>query len=413
MKLTKTLAALCVMGGALLAFSACKDSSGDGNTSGAPSDSGVSRKYALQMTLDATGDNIKVGGKAINDSNGDSSAVSDIRTDTEEGKTDSSGEHASELQRCGKRYFEEISAGFNNTEGFRTNIVLDVKNGTWVNSGVTTNGNPRTAIAGMLFDFNKYKDAQDKDIYDFFYLAFKPTIGANGITGVTAFFERYSGVKKTDKGIYTSDKAASALGSNYIPTDVNGTWDDTLYTPDQNKTWSKTLQNTDWYKDNDGNAIIGVDVKQIEKGVFTVRIGKISYTVGETAQPFTPSIFKQTWQTTFAGGTTMGKGGETSTKTGDSGYIKDYLNWTHVEKNNKDSNLKGGVLVYGFAPYGTRPIACYYTCNTKLTSNTADNTTSRYDYVGDWNVANELDVDGVETKVFYEEGNVVHKYIYY
>lgn len=109
----------------------------------------------------------------------------------------------------------------------------------------------------------------------------------------------------------------------------------------------------------------------------------------------------------------MGKGGETSTKTGDSGYIKNYLNWTHVVKDDKDSNLKGGVLVYGFAPYGTKPVAAYYTCNTKLSSNTTDNTASQHDYVGDWNVANTLDADGVTDKIFYEEGNVVHEYIYY
>ena len=144
-------------------------------------------------------------------------------------------------------------------------------------------------------------------------------------------------------------------------------------------------KDTDYYLDADGNAIIGVDVKQMTKGVYTVRIGKINYLVGDAAQEFSPSAFKQTWQTTFTGKWKMGEGGETSAKIGASGYIKDYLNWTHVDKNDKDSNLKGAVLVYGFAPYGTKPVAAYYTCNTKLGSNTEDSTTSRYDYVGDWN----------------------------
>lgn len=285
MKMTKTIAALGILGAALLAFASCKDTSGDGNTSGAPSGSFVPEKYALQMTVDATGNEIKVNDNAINDSNGDDSAVSKILPDTDDGKTTSTG-HETERQRCGKRFFHEISGGFNNTEGFRTNIVLS-KDGTWVNSDVlTASGKPRTAGAGMLFDFNEYKVGNDKT-YDFFFLSFQPTISNGAITGVTAYFERYSGVKKTKEGIYSGHKAAKALGSNYIPTDANGTWDESLYTPDQEKTWKATLaKDTDWYIDNDGNAIIGVDVKQLEKGVYTIRIGKITYDVGGTAQPF-------------------------------------------------------------------------------------------------------------------------------
>lgn len=393
MKLTKTLAALGILGAALLAFASCKDSSGDGNTTAFIS--GVPAKYALQMTVD--GNSIKVGDKALIDSNADDEKpiIADDATE---------GEAELKLSKTGKRFFKEISAGLNNTEGFRTNIVLNVKDGTWTN---TTSG--RTAGAGMLFDFNKYNDA-----YDFFFLSFKPTIADGKISSITAYFERYSGVKKYKEGIYSGHTAASALGSNYIPKDANGTWDESLYAPADGKTWSKSLAvTTDYYLDNDGNAIIGVDVKQMTKGVYTVRIGKINYLVGDAAQEFSPSAFKQTWQTTFTGGTKMGEGGETSTKTGDSGYIKSYANWTHVDKNDKDSNLKGGVLVYGFAPYGTKPVAVYYTCNTKLGSNEVDNPTSRYDYVGDWNVANTLDADGVTDKIFYEEGNVVHEYIYY
>ncbi len=415
MKLTKTLAALGILGAALLAFASCKDTSGEGKTTGYVS--GVPAKYALQMTVDATEGKIKVGDDALVDSNADTlkKIIADDATE---------GEEALKLSKTGKRFFKEISAGLNNTEGFRTNIVLNVKDGTWTNA---TSG--RTAGAGMLFDFNKYNDA-----YDFFFLSFKPTIADGKISSITAYFERYSEVKKTKEGIYSGHTAASALGSNYIqetnsyvdskdgPADNSkdytlktvGKWLDTLYNPVAGATCKKVLaKGTDYYLDADGNAIIGVDVKQITKGVYTVRIGKINYLVGDAAQEFSPSAFKQTWQTTFTGGTKMGEGGETSAKTGDSGYIKDYANWTHVDKNDKDSNLKGGVLVYGFAPYGTKPVAVYYTCNTKLDSNTADSDTSRYDYVGDWNVANTLDADGVTDKIFYEEGNVVHEYIYY
>ncbi len=417
MKLTKTLAALGILGAALLAFASCKDSSGDGNTTGAIS--GVPEKYALQMTVD--GNSIKVGDEALIASNADDKKpiIADDATE---------GEEELKLSKTGKRFFKEISAGFNNTEGFRTNIVLNVKDGTWYNST-----SKRTAGAGMLFDFNEYKVGSDKT-YDFFFLSFKPTISAGKIAGVTAYFERYSKVKKTKEGIYSGHTAASALGSNYIqetnsyvdsedgPADNNkdytlktvGKWLDTLYNPVAGATCRKVLaKDTDYYLDADGNAIIGVDVKQMTKGVYTVRIGKINYLVGDAAQEFSPSAFKQTWQTTFTGDTKIGEGGETSAKTGASGYIKDYLNWTHVDKNDKDSNLKGAVLVYGFAPYGTKPVAAYYTCNTKLGSNTEDSTTSRYDYVGDWNVANTLDADGVTDKIFYEEGNVVHEYIYY
>lgn len=420
MKLTKTIAALGILGAALLAFASCKDSSGDGNTTGGMP--GVPAKYALQMTVDASEGKIKVDDDALVDSNADTlkKIIADDATE---------GEEELKLSKTGKRFFKEISPGFNNTEGFRTNIVLNVKDGTWYNST-----SKRTAGAGMLFDFNEYKVGSDKT-YDFFFLSFKPTIATGtGITGITAYFERYKGVKKYKEGIYSGHTAASALGSNYIqetnsyvdsedgPADNNkdytlktvGKWLDTLYKPVAGATCKKNLtKDKDYYLDNDGNAIIGVDVKQITKGVYTVRIGKINYLVGDAAQEFSPSAFKQTWQTTFTGNTKMGEGGETSTKTGASGYIKDYLNWTHVDKNDKDSNLKGGVLVYGFAPYGTKPVAVYYTCNTKLGSNTADSDTSRYDYVGDWKVPATVDADGVTDKIFYEEGNVVHEYIYY
>lgn len=414
MKMTKTIAALGILGAALLAFASCKDSSGDGNTTGFVP--GVPAKYALQMTVDATGNNIEVGKKAITDSNGDDTAVTEILADTDEGKTTATG-HEAERQRCGKRFFKEISAGLNNTEGFRTNIVLNVKDGTWRS---TDTG--RTAGAGMLFDFNEYKVGNDKT-YDFFFLSFKPVFNNEGtaITGVKAYFERYSGVKKTKEGIYTSHTAASALGSNYVQS-VVGTWKNKLYTPAENETYEVALTSgSDYYTDTNGNIIIGVDVKQLntdaKKGIYTIRIGKITYDVGGTTQTFSPSAFKQTWKTSFGSTKEIGKCGENSDHTDTNAYIHNestaYTNWTHVEKNNKDSNLKGAVLVYGFAPYGTKPVAAYYTCNTKLSSNTPDNTASQCDYVGDWNVANTLDADGVEDKIFYEEGNVVHEYIYY
>jgi|GEM_PF-3111957 len=396
MKITKTLAILCVVGAGLFAFASCKDNSGDGDTSG--------NKWAITMTVDATGDNIKVGQKAITDSNAESEEAA-IVEDTEAGKTETTN-HELERQRCGKRFFKEISGGFNNTEGFRTNIFLDIKNGVWNNT--TTN---RQAGAGMLFDFYEYEKVAGTKTYDFFFLSFKPQFEGNAVKSVICYFERYSGVKKYKEGIYSSHSNASALGSNYIQTAV-GTWDNTLYTPEQGKTWKATLEKeSDYYLDADGNVIIGVNVKQKEKGVYTVDIGKVSYTVGETAQDFSPSAFKKSWRTTFAKKTTMGVCGETAAKTGDTGYIKDYTNWTHVDKKTKDSNLKGGVLVYGFAPYGTKPVASFYTCNNKLGSNTVDTDDSHNDYVGDWNVPASVDAD--DQDALYCDGGVVHEYVEY
>ena len=143
MKLTKTLAALGILGAALLAFASCKDSSGEGKTTGYIP--GVPAKYALQMTVDASEGNIKVGDDALVDSNADTTKkiIADDATE---------GEEELKLSKTGKRFFKEISAGLNNTEGFRTNIFLNVKDGTWHNST-----SKRTAGAGMLFDFNEYK----------------------------------------------------------------------------------------------------------------------------------------------------------------------------------------------------------------------------------------------------------------
>ena len=403
MKMTKTFAALGILGAALLAFASCKDSSGDGAITGGESAKGVPTKYALQMTVDATGDNIKVGGKAIIDSN--TLAEATILADTEEGKTTAST-HELERQRCGKRFFKEISGGLNNTEGFRTNIVLDLKNGTWVNAETG-----RTAGAGMLFDFNKYKDDQNKDIYDFFFLSFKPEFNSSGylITNqIQMNFERYTGVKKTEKGIYSSVTEAKALGDCYVQTARGGN----VWTDVANLTNILTYELEDGFYYDAGNQriIIGVDVKQLSKGLYTVRVGTINYLVKDEPTEFTPSQFKQSWQTTFTSERTIGACGDPDgvSRIASSAYD----NWTHVGDDDA-SNLKGAVLVYGFAPYGTKPVASYYTCSTKLSSNTVDNTDSRVDYVGDWNVANELDVDGVEDKIFYEEGNVVQEYVYY
>ncbi len=412
MKITKTLAILCVVGAGLFAFASCKDNSGDGDTSG--------NKWAITMTVDATGDNIKVGQKAITDSN-NPDATDTIIAD------DATGEEELKLSKTGKRFFKEISAGFNNTEGFRTNIFLDLKNGTWKNADGS-----RQAGAGMLFDFYEYEKEAGKKTYDFFFLSFKPKFNGNAVDSVTCYFERYSGVKKYKEGIYSSHPNASALGSNYIqetksyvtnangPADKDkdytlktvGTWLDTLYNPVAGATCKINLtKDNGYYLDNDGNIIIGVNVKQKEKGVYTVDIGKVSYTVGETAQDFSPSAFKKSWRTTFAKKTTVGVCGETAAKTGDTGYIKDYLNWTHVDKKTKDSNLKGGVLVYGFAPYGTKPVASFYTCNNKLGSNTVDTDDSHNDYVGDWNVPASVDAD--DQDALYCDGGVVHEYVEY
>ena len=408
MKLTKTLAALGILGAALLAFASCKDTSGDGKITGIIP--GVAKKWAQEMTVDATGDNIEVGKKAITDSNGDDNAVTEILADTEAGKTNPSG-HEAERQRCGKRFFKEFTSGFNNNEGFRMNIVLS-KDGTWTNDDVTTKGNPRTATAGVLFDFYEYEKQAGKKTYDFFFLAFKPTITAGtGITGITAYFERYSEVKKYKEGIYTSDAAASALGSNYVPTDKAGAWDSTLHPASAGITWSMNLEKDKDYKlDNDGNAIIGVDIKQLENGLYTVSFGTIKYYVGSEEQEFSVTNFKQGWNTKFTPGQTIGKGGDPNGTSSISGYD----NWTHISKTDKSTNLKGGVLTYAFAPYGTKPVVNYFICSTSKSSGSTDTQDSQVDYVGDWKVPATLDErPGVTDKIFYEEGNVVHEYIYY
>ena len=406
MKLTKTMAVLAIcIGAGLFALAGCKNNAGDGDTEKAGN---VAEKWALKMTVDATGDNIKVGDKAIIDSNagGESSDnTGTIVADTEAGKSTATG-HELERQHCGKRFYQEITAGLNNTEGFRTNIVINVKDGTWRNADTN-----RTAGAGMLFDFYEYKNSEGTKTYDFFFLSFKPEFSSNAVTSVTAYFERYSGVaKKLKKGIYSRHDAATALGSNYIQESV-GTWDARLYTPSEGKTFKKTLTKGNGYTvDADGNIIIGVDVKQFTKGVYTVRIGTISYTVNGEAQTLSPTAFKQSWKTSFAKKLDMGECGETSAKTGATGYIKNYEHWTHVKNGDKDSNLKGGVMVYGFAPYGTKPVASYFTCNTKLKSGEVETADSNTDYVGDWNRVNEL--DGAQHTVIYEDG-VKYESVYY
>ena len=181
MKITKTLAALCVLGAGLMAITSCKDSSGDMAVTGAVS--GVPAKYALEVTVDATGDEIKVGKKAISDSNEGTEV--EIVENTVEGKTTPAG-HETEQQQCGKRAFKEISSGLNNNCGFRTNIVLDTTKGTWLNSETS-----RKANVGMLFDFKQYNGK-----FDFFYISFVPQFSGSSVTGVTCYFERYSEVKK-------------------------------------------------------------------------------------------------------------------------------------------------------------------------------------------------------------------------
>ena len=384
MKFTRTFAALCAAG-TLLAFVSCKDESGDGVTTG--------NKWALTMTVDATGDNIKVGGKAITDSN----EMTEDTIVSDEENTNLS------LSKTGKRFFKEISGGLNNTEGFRTNIVLDLANGTWSNSTAS-----RTAGAGMIFDFYEYEKDGKTKTYDFFFLSFKPQFTNGAFTGVICYFERYSGVKKYKAGIYSSDANASALGSNYIQTAV-GTWDSTLYTPDKGKTWSKSLVDTkDYtYDETSKTVTIGVDVKQNTAGEYTVSIGQIIYTLKDDTTQTGVANFDKAWTTAFIFGTQMGKGGDPA----GTSCIADYTNWTHVSKDTS-KNLKGGVMVYGFAPYGTKPVASYYTCSTKAASNaTPDGTT---DYVGDWNTANKVDTrEGVKDYMIYEEGGVEHEYIYY
>lgn len=407
MKLTKTLAALGILGAALLAFASCKDTSGDGKTTNIIP--GVAKKWALSMTVDATEGNIKVGDDAITDSN--ETTTDKVVADTTEGKSTAAG-HELELQRCGKRFFQEFTSGFNNNEGFRMNIVLS-KDGTWTNTDVKTNGNPRTATAGVLFDFYEYEKQAGNKTYDFFFLAFKPTITAGtGITGITAYFERYSEVKKYKEGIYSSHAKASALGSNFIQTAV-GTWDGTLYPASAGKTWSMNLEKDKDYKlDADGNAIIGVDIKQLqnENGLYTVSFGTIKYYVGSEEQEFSVTNFKQGWKTKFTPGQTIGKGGDPNGTSSISGYD----NWTHISKTDKSTNLKGGVLTYAFAPYGTKPVVNYFICSTSKSSGSTDSQDSEVDYVGDWKVPATLDErPGVTDKIFYEEGNVVHEYIYY
>lgn len=401
MKLTKTLAALGILGAALLAFASCKDSSGEGKiTNIIP---GVTKKWAQEMTVDATGDNIKKGDDAITDSNG--TTTDKVVDDTTEGKTTITG-HELERQNCGKRFFKEFTSGFNNNEGFRMNIVLS-KDGTWTNSD---EDNPRTATAGVLFDFYEYEKQAGNKTYDFFFLAFKPTITAGKISGITAYFERYSGVKKYKEGIYSRHAAASALGKNYIPTNKDGAWDEHLYDPADNKTWSKLLTNADYKLDADGNAIIGVDVKQLQNGLYTVSFGNIKYYVGTEEQEFSVTNFKQSWKTKFTPGQTIGKGGDPAGVSSISGYD----NWRHVKKDDKTTNLMGGVLTYAFAPYGTKPVVKYFICSTSKSSGSTDTQDSGVDYVGDWKVPATLDErPGVTDKIFYEEGNVVHEYIYY
>jgi len=68
-------------------------------------------------------------------------------------------------------------------------------------------------------------------------------------------------------------------------------------------------------------------------------------------------------------------------------------------------------LVYGFAPYGTKPVASFYTCNNKLGSNTVDTDDSHNDYVGDWNVPASVDAD--DQDALYCDGGVVHEYVEY
>lgn len=402
MKMTKTFAALGILGAALFAFAACKDSSGDALITGAPSASGVPTKYALQLTVDSTGNNIKVGDKAIKNSNELTEGTIIADNATGEGVDDNL-----KLSATGKRAFKEITAGLNNTEGFRTNIVLDLKNGTWKNG-------TRTAGAGMLFDFNKYKVNSD-ETYDFFFLSFKPMYKNDGTldTGkIQMNFERYTEVKKLKEGIYSNHDEAKCLGKCFVQSsDYGDAWGNTAAISNI-RTYYPT---TGFTYDAEAQTItIGVDVKQLTKGLYNVRIGKIKYVVGdvgsETEQTFTPEAFKQSWHTKFPSSTALQVGTcgdpEGATK------IENYTKWKHVGDNSA-SNLKGAVLVYGFAPYGTKPVACYYTCNTKLSSDTVDNTDSRVDFVGDWNRANELDASTGNSSVIYEEGNVIHEYYYY
>lgn len=415
MKFTQKLAILSIFTAATL-FS-CKES---GNTTPiipVPGNDSVPPKYALKMTIDATDKNIKADGKAIIDSNGGdekTDSTGTIVANTEEGKTTAEG-HELEVQQCGKRLFKNITLGLSGNEGFRTNIVLNAKDGGWLNSDTK-----RVAEAGIIFDLNVYKDADKKNIYDFFLLKFQPEITDGNFSGITCFFERYSGVKKYKSGIYSGHAKAESLGNKYIQ-DVDasnvlktpGTWLSTLYTPVDKKTCKKALaKGSDYYLDDNGNAVIGVDVKQSPKGVYNVKIGKISYKVGEAAKAFDMKAFRQSWTTSFVENSVMGIGGETKTKTGDAGYIATYNNWTHAKKDDKDSNLKGAALAYGFAPQGTKPVVSYYTCSTKTKSN--EEAKANTDFVGEWNVANDIEIlDNAQDTVLYEDGNVIHEYVFF
>lgn len=385
MKITKTLAILCVVGAGLFAFASCKDNSGDGDTSG--------NKHAITMTVDATGNNIKVGDQAITDSNEMTTAT--IIADTDPSDT------TLQLSNCGKRFFKEISAGLNNTEGFRTNIVMDLKNGIWTNKDSN-----RDAGAGMLFDFNKYEKVGGTDTFDFFFLSFKPIYNSGTLDSskIQMNLERYTGVKKTKEGIYSRRKEAAALGKCYVQTAKKAdTW-----TSDANFENILSYELTDGFiYDSTAQTItIGVDVKQETLGTYKVQVGRITYTLKDGSTTTSTTGFNKSWTTSFSGTTYVNAGDPAGVS-----CITNYANWTHVKKDDKATNLKGGVLVYGFAPYGTKPVATYFTCSAKTKSNTVPEAAT--DYVGDWNVANTLDANGVKLTTVYEDGGVVHEYVEY
>ena len=393
MKLTKTMAVLAIcIGAGLFALAGCKDNSGDGDTSG--------NKHAITMTVDATGDNIKVGGKAITDSSEMSEDT--IVADTAAGTADYKG-HELELQHCGKRFFKEISGGLNNTEGFRTNIVLNLKDGTWNNST-----SKRNAGAGMIFDFAEYEKDGKTKTYDFFFLSFKPlfnvTSGVLITDTIQMNFERYTGVKKTKEGIYSRKTEAASLGKCYAQTaQKSATWDTT---PGYDNIQTYKLTSGFIYDATAQTITIGVDVKQNTAGAYTVQVGKITYTLTDGSTSTSVVDFKKNWKTSFSGTKYAEVGDPAGTSS-----ITGYTNWTHVSKD-ATKNLKGGVMVYGFAPYGTKPVATYYTCTKKAASNTTP--AADTDYVGDWNRVNELDTrSGVKDYTVYEEGGVIHEYVEY
>lgn len=388
MKLTKTMAVLAIcIGAGLFALAGCKDNSGDGDTSG--------NKHAITMTVDATGDNIKVGGQAITDS-------SEMTTATIIADTDTS-DTTLQLSNCGKRFFKEISGGLNNTEGFRTNIVLNLKDGKWYNSS-----SGRNAGAGMIFDFAEYEKDGKTKTYDFFFLSFKPlfnkTSGNLDTSKIQMNFERYTGVKKTKEGIYSRKTEAASLGKCYVQKTQSGdVWSD-----------EATFENIQTYNLASGflydataqTITIGVDVKQETVGAYKVQVGTITYTLTDGSTSTSVVDFKKNWKTSFKGTKYAEVGDPAGTSS-----ITGYTNWTHVSKD-ATKNLKGGVMVYGFAPYGTKPVATYYTCTTKAASNTTP--AADTDYVGDWNRVNELDTrSGVKDFTVYEEGGVIHEYVEY